>query len=178
MVAITVILAAVIGTFVLGLSDQVGDTPPRASFDISQEQTTYTGPDGGDTGTDPDTSTITEVTITHESGDTIAMSNIQMKVDGQTAYGLDNNGDASDPTSKALWDGSGDVGAGQSVTVSFYDNDPTNSPDYSAGQALDVSGSPWSDTYASELQSGDTVQVIYQSPDSKSSTTLKKYEVE
>jgi len=29
MVAITVILAAVIGTFVLGLGDQLGDTAPR-----------------------------------------------------------------------------------------------------------------------------------------------------
>ena len=33
MVAITVILAAVIGTFVLGLGDQLGDTAPQASFD-------------------------------------------------------------------------------------------------------------------------------------------------
>ena len=34
MVAITVILAAVIGTFVLGLGDQIGDTAPQASFDV------------------------------------------------------------------------------------------------------------------------------------------------
>jgi flagellin-like protein len=32
MVAITVILAAVIGTFVLGLGDQVQNTTPQASF--------------------------------------------------------------------------------------------------------------------------------------------------
>ena len=34
MVAITVILAAVIGTFVLGLGDQLGDTAPQATFTI------------------------------------------------------------------------------------------------------------------------------------------------
>ncbi len=34
MVAITVILAAVIGTFVLGLGDQLGDSAPQASFEI------------------------------------------------------------------------------------------------------------------------------------------------
>jgi FlaG/FlaF family flagellin (archaellin) len=34
MVAITVILAAVIGTFVLGLGDQVSDTTPQASFEV------------------------------------------------------------------------------------------------------------------------------------------------
>ncbi|UWG52017.1 hypothetical protein AArcCO_2739 [Halalkaliarchaeum sp. AArc-CO] len=33
MVAITVILAAVIGTFVLGLGDQVGDTAPNSQFE-------------------------------------------------------------------------------------------------------------------------------------------------
>lgn len=34
MVAITVILAAVIGTFVLGLSDSLTTTPPQASFTV------------------------------------------------------------------------------------------------------------------------------------------------
>ena len=34
MVAITVILAAVIGTFVLGLGDSLGDSTPQASFSI------------------------------------------------------------------------------------------------------------------------------------------------
>ena len=36
MVAITVILAAVIGTFVLGLGDQIGDSAPQASFSTSE----------------------------------------------------------------------------------------------------------------------------------------------
>ncbi|ELZ54505.1 hypothetical protein C467_11150 [Halorubrum hochstenium ATCC 700873] len=56
MVAITVILAAVIGTFVLGLGDQLGDTAPQASFTIDGNTTdvinvTKTGGqsiDGGD----------------------------------------------------------------------------------------------------------------------------------
>ena len=50
MVAITVILAAVIGTFVLGLGDNVNSTP-QASWDFEE--------DGGD------------VIITHNGGDTI-----------------------------------------------------------------------------------------------------------
>lgn len=52
MVAITVILAAVVGTFVLGLSDQVNETAPQASFSFEGE--------GGQT-----------VTITHDGGDVI-----------------------------------------------------------------------------------------------------------
>ena len=43
MVAITVILAAVIGTFVLGLGDQLGDSTPQASYDIDD---VTTGTDG------------------------------------------------------------------------------------------------------------------------------------
>ena len=57
MVAITVILAAVIGTFVLGLGDDLQDTSPTASFNFEYE-------DNGD-GTNDD------VTITHAGGDGI-----------------------------------------------------------------------------------------------------------
>lgn len=39
MVAITVILAAVIGTFVLGLGDQVGDTTPNNSLSLDADHT-------------------------------------------------------------------------------------------------------------------------------------------
>jgi flagellin-like protein len=53
MVAITVILAAVIGTFVLGLGDSLGDSQPTAqiSVDVSQDGTNGTfefSHDGGD----------------------------------------------------------------------------------------------------------------------------------
>jgi flagellin-like protein len=55
MVAITVILAAVIGTFVLGLGENVQSTAPSASFAFD-----YDSDAGGDS-----------LTITHESGDAI-----------------------------------------------------------------------------------------------------------
>ncbi|WP_135826266.1 type IV pilin [Halorussus ruber] len=51
MVAITVILAAVIGTFVLGLGNEVQQTAPQSSFSFDY--------DGSD------------LTITHDGGDTI-----------------------------------------------------------------------------------------------------------
>ena len=38
MVAITVILAAVIGTFVLGLGDDLGQTAPNANYDVEDNQ--------------------------------------------------------------------------------------------------------------------------------------------
>ena len=57
MVAITVILAAVIGTFVLGLGGQVQDTAPNAQFTFSQ--------DGS-------------LTMTHDGGQNVMTSNIKV----------------------------------------------------------------------------------------------------
>ena len=69
MVAITVILAAVIGTFVLGLGDSIGETTPSASYDWDQE--------GVGTGT-------SAVTLTHVSGQTIDAARVSGTVDGET----------------------------------------------------------------------------------------------
>ncbi|MFC6991962.1 type IV pilin N-terminal domain-containing protein [Haladaptatus sp. GCM10025707] len=76
MVAITVILAAVIGTFVLGLGDQVGKTAPQASFSFSYDS-------GADT-----------LTITHESGDKIKAANLQVKVGNTAAQTWPDDGDS------------------------------------------------------------------------------------
>jgi flagellin-like protein len=63
MVAITVILAAVIGTFVLGLGDQVQQTAPNAQFSFDH-----------DSGAD-------ELDITHEGGDGIDQANLELAGD-------------------------------------------------------------------------------------------------
>ncbi|WP_276247913.1 type IV pilin N-terminal domain-containing protein [Haladaptatus sp. YSMS36] len=90
MVAITVILAAVIGTFVLGLGDQVGDTGPQTQFSFDY--------DGSDI-----------LTITHESGDKIKASEITIKdADGDinVAWGASSSfvtaGDSVDVGSSGL----------------------------------------------------------------------------
>jgi len=62
MVAITVILAAVIATFVLGLGDQVSDSSPQASFSFDYES--------GSPGT---------LTITHDGGAAIKDSNLHIR---------------------------------------------------------------------------------------------------
>ena len=76
MVAITVILAAVIGTFVLGLGDQVQSTSPQASFTFEWEETTTASTDtfGNDqSGTDDGV-----LTITHDGGDSVAASQLSV----------------------------------------------------------------------------------------------------
>jgi len=158
MVAITVILAAVIGTFVLGLGDQVQSTTPQASFGFSQENVTY-----GD-GVEAET-----LTVTHETGDTISESNIEVTVGGNTAFDV-----ASDNSTSIPWSSNGDVSAGSSARVVGYytgdavpDNVETN---WEEGGTL-------STTELHAIAPGDTVRVVYDSPDSDGSSTLSKKEV-
>jgi flagellin-like protein len=66
MVAITVILAAVIATFVLGLGDQVSDTAPQASFDFDYN------------------STGNYINITHTGGASIPASQLNVSYDGNS----------------------------------------------------------------------------------------------
>ncbi|MGQ4556120.1 type IV pilin [Halobellus sp. GM3] len=65
MVAITVILAAVIGTFVLNLGQGIQQTSPQATFDINTTDLT-----NGD-----------NATITHASGDSIEAANLYVSGD-------------------------------------------------------------------------------------------------
>jgi len=101
MVAITVILAAVIATFVLGLGDQVSNTAPQASFSTEYE-------DANDW-----------VEFTHDGGDSIKASNLYLR--GDIASGSD--GDTPDITSdNTQWNGEASgsnskIVAGNSVTV-------------------------------------------------------------
>jgi len=60
MVAITVILAAVIGTFVLGLGDQVDDSAPQVTMSFDYDTTN------------------TDVNVTHEGGETLEGSTISL----------------------------------------------------------------------------------------------------
>jgi len=132
MVAITVILAAVIGTFVLGLGDQVQSTTPQASF-------------GFDTENDQ-----ADVVITHETGDTIEAADV--KISATADYEAESgNGE----TWGTLQDDDGEVSAGDSVTITY---------NTTAGE----SDGDWG---------GETVRVVYNNPDSDSSSTLGKFEV-
>jgi len=167
MVAITVILAAVIGTFVLGLGDQVQSTTPQASFGF--DQSTETVQSGGQS------SEITTVTVTHETGDSIAESDISVSVGGNTAWSLTNASVSDQSRATNPWGDSGEkVSAGSSFQVYLYDSGTS----ISEGDPVDAASGDGYSGDATELASGDTVRVIYDSPDSDSSSTLGKYEVQ
>ena len=133
MVAITVILAAVIGTFVLGLGDQIQSTTPQASF----------GFDSADS--------ATNVTITHESGNSIPASNINI-------------------SATSNFSATGDTSATDNFTSYSWADFPSASTDVSAGSSVTV-------TSTTGGFGGETIRVIYSSPDSDSSFTLGKFEV-
>ena len=97
MVAITVILAAVIGTFVLGLGDQVQTTAPNAqlAFDADSDNVTVSH-DGGDT-LDANQTFLNADEIRDESGD---------ELDGTTTWydaSADDHENVSAGTSLDLW---------------------------------------------------------------------------
>jgi flagellin-like protein len=96
MVAITVILAAVIATFVLGLGDQVSSTAPQASFSFDWN--------GGSGGADT-------LNITHDGGDSIEADNLYAR--GQ--YGS-NSPSGPGSVSEAFVDLSG-VSGGDTVSA-------------------------------------------------------------
>ncbi|WP_229122660.1 type IV pilin [Halapricum desulfuricans] len=77
MVAITVILAAVIATFVLGLGESVSSTAPQAQFqeDYSPTDTNETD-DFGETATNASDTGI--LTVSHSGGDSISANNLYM----------------------------------------------------------------------------------------------------
>jgi FlaG/FlaF family flagellin (archaellin) len=168
MVAITVILAAVIGTFVLGLGDQVQETSPNAQYDSSAF--TYDADDGS---TDVVTG-ATGVVLTHQSGDAIAEDRIDITVDGVTAHGsgvgesdvYSDSGGVNNAT--AIWAGSDDkVTAGDSVAIVGADDDNT----YSGSASVHTMGS-------SKLGlSGSTVRVVWSAEGGGQTSTLLKRDI-
>jgi len=113
MVAITVILAAVIGTFVIGLGEEIGDTTPSASFDAS---------------TDGD-----NVTFTHRSGDTIPNETAYIVLSGDVDAAGGGAGDDVIDTGEGRWQVNGSMSAGSTVTFETDGNAGTVSLIYDDG---------------------------------------------
>jgi len=121
MVAITVILAAVIGTFVLGLGDSV-ESAPQASFNFDYDDTE-----------DPE-----EITIRHRGGDNIDTANLEIRLNGES---IDTS--AASYKNTALSDQYTTFNAGNQVVIT---NDPFSSGDnidivYISGDKQDIIGS-------------------------------------
>lgn len=128
MVAITVILAAVIGTFVLGLGEQVGQNAPQASFTFDYND--------GLGSTDCSNEVLGSdgiLSFTHDSGTEIDAGRLKVTDDGGASEELTNCGYGS--TSK--------ISAGTTTSV--------------------------------EVDSSDTVRLVWTASGGGSSSTLQKW---
>jgi flagellin-like protein len=124
MVAITVILAAVIGTFVLGLGDQVQSSAPNANFQFEY--------------TNVDSDSDDEVVVTHNGGQDVEPDNVE--VQGASALGTGSSaGDStdgwtSDPISTGTqWDG--DISAASGETIRVVWNSPNGDSSNTIGSS-------------------------------------------
>jgi len=122
MVAITVILAAVIATFVLGLGDSVSNNAPQATFEFNPSDNTITMTGG-------DEITASKITATVDGTDyaTSGPNNYGLEVGssstitaGTVIYDGDSNNNAEtfskDTTIRITWDS----GEGSSATIGSY----------------------------------------------------------
>ena len=154
MVAITVILAAVIGTFVLGLGDQVNNNAPQASFEYDFATTDGTADEGD------------SFTITHTGGDTIEAAQLDVKVGDALVYDGGSINDNPDFVSG-------------SDTDADINPSPTNTwgTDISAGSALDIEEQSDGDDGDSVFEPGDTIRVIWNNPSGGSTNTISTSDV-
>ncbi|KAB1185836.1 MULTISPECIES: type IV pilin [Haloferax] len=149
MVAITVILAAVIGTFVLGLGDQVGNTAPQASFafDYTNNSADESNSIDGDV-----------LKITHESGDQIPSGQLSVSISsaktgaGGSVTVTDSQPVIPDPMS-----------AGKTITIDDTTFDETGDGSSEQNPANDIS------------LAGATVRIVWSDESGSTSATLQKW---
>lgn len=102
MVAITVILAAVIGTFVLGLGDSLGDSQPTAQIAVTS-----------DNGEDP------SLSIEHNGGDSVQLDDIDVVLrDGSSQVDRATVADVQDGDATS-------ISVGDTVTIELDDDTET-----------------------------------------------------
>ena len=171
MVAITVILAAVIGTFVLGLGDQVQSTSPQATFAFDYTNSSNSIP--GDS-----------LSITHDGGDSVpsgqlsaAITDAKIRSDtgdgaGGAANGLTADGDGSTARSSVTYTGDlfssgNDVGAGTSDTI-----EGSAQFEYGGGPTAFSTADPGGDHLN---LAGSTVRVLWTNENGDNSATLGKW---
>jgi len=182
MVAVTVIIAAVIGSAALGMGDEISETPPQASLSVDQEYTHIEA-------TGWNYANYTVVTITHDGGNNFDYSDVRVEINGEQAWGFFNDtsaGCAPCHASQSVWSGDGTATAGDEITILT-----TDSPSMVEGHHYKVDpGGDREDPDSSKLyldhtgeekeislDQGDVIRVLWESPSGDRSTELAKYEV-
>jgi flagellin-like protein len=147
MVAITVILAAVIATFVLGLGEQVSTTAPQASFNFQFEETN-SGVDG-------------RLTMTHDGGDSVKSTQLYLR--GQNGSNAANSYNFNDDWQTVATGGLG----------SNYQGTTSGTASGSIGSTSAVTGGDYLDI---GIGTDGQLRLIYEQQQGDSSATLATWE--
>jgi flagellin-like protein len=202
MVAITVILAAVIGAFVLEIGDQQ-ETAPNTSFDSEQRMEMFDDWGGG-----PLTSiNTTRVFLSHAGGDVLDVGQVTVKVEGNaSSWGIKSNtlgkgagGDPAEPvpdiTPTLGTNEPVEFSSGEEWNIVGYNNQslsPENaarvynekSSDYKLiyrsppGATLTYNNGGWKTQHLDPLETGDNVRVVWAASSGGKTQTLFKYTVQ
>jgi flagellin-like protein len=165
MVAITVILAAVIGTFVLGLGDQVQSSAPNANFQFEYSDQTFQDNAAANGG---ESDTFTVMTVNHNGGQDVSESNVEVLIDGNVGFDVSTTGSGPPEFTgaSATFGGSDTLSTGDSGRVVAYNTGTdftSNGPDVLSSGGYDNAG---------ELSGGQDVRVVWTSPNGDSSNTI------
>lgn len=144
LVALAVILAAVVGSWALGLGVSNSEVGPSVSFAFESKDTWDNGVDGDNDG----------FRITHQGGDEVELTNIEIVVDG-TNY-LNNSGGIDEPGLVTPGTGTGDA-------------EMPSSPWGANGQYVIIEDEGGDDTL---VQDGDEVRVVWTSSSTDQSATI------
>lgn len=205
MVAITVILAAVVGSFVLDIGSGVSDAPPSASFSVERDTQTIQlySPD--------DTRELSTLYLTHTGGESLKRENIRVTVDGEQGYSHLPKSDVPasfddpkeshliPPTHSLVQDG--EIEAGDTLSVALHTDimewefDPASLPIHDWNPNTKSSATPpyiyiyahappgggsdnteFTKNTDARITPGDTVRIIHESSQG-TSTVLYEYEV-
>lgn len=131
MVAVTIVLAAIIGTYVLGIGGDLTDSSPSASFEISSSEN-----NGNAT-----------VAIIHGGGDNVDAESLEVTIGEHTVYTDGSKQTPSDITVDNGWDG-------RQVTTSDRLNIQGNNSAIEAGDLILV---VWSGEDSSSILAEETV---------------------
>jgi FlaG/FlaF family flagellin (archaellin) len=170
LVAVTIVLAAVLGTYALGMTEEVSGPVPQASFETEIRQTSFGSAD------------YNIVYLTHKYGDKIDGDNLRITVNGRQAWDVAGMDDGSGRTVKPT-ERVDTFTSGTQLRLVYWDNNYGNFPvpdgdlyvTMSAGThvitASDVSDRALHDDM---VKKGDTIRMIYESPKTGETIIIEK----
>jgi flagellin-like protein len=146
MVAITVILAAVIGTFVLGLGDQVSESAPQAQFTFEFD---------GDR----------HLNITHDGGDAIEADDLNVSTSVGIGLSNDDDGEYNDA------DVGTDIEATDPTSANLVETE-----EFASGTTIDAGTTIYVVSSDTETLVGTTVRLVWSSPNSHRTATIARWD--